>query len=831
MKKGLIFDLDGVITDTAKFHYEAWCKTIEKHNISLSHSDNEKIKGLSREKTLEAILVFNKKTINEKLFEEICNEKNNLYVKMLENSLKEEDVLPGIREFIKQAHDKKLKLAIASSSKNAPLILKKTKLFNYFDYISNPSKIEKGKPYPDIYLDAAKGLKLTPNQCIGFEDAIEGVRGLSIANMDSVGICWGNQDIKLFSNYSVNFTNELKLEEVLSFFKKYESKNKVTKEAFFHTAYGKYAYQNSEDKLTVILRVKKNDIKRVVVRVGDPFDWRSKDKNKGVTQFGSAGDQYWNEECPEMASKFLSDDLYDYFKAKISTKTRRLRYAFEVESFAGDIFLYGEHGFASKDSPIDSLGFTWGFLHEGNLSESPKWVSETIWYQIFPERFANGDKTNDNEGTLPWGSQDPATDSYFGGDLRGIIDNLDHIIELGCNGIYMTPIFKANTNHKYDTEDYLKIDEHFGDEKILTELIEKSHAKGIKIMFDAVFNHSGSKFSQWLDVLKHKEKSEFFDWFFVYDSANLKDAEEYKGGYLQYENQVYETFAFTPFMPRLNVETKSTLAYLKTVTDKWTKMGIDAWRLDVANEPPLNFWRKFRKWVKDINNEVYILGEIWYDSNLYLQGDTFDSVMNYTLRGVIQDSITQKWDANKFSEKLSQYLLLYTDPVKQSMFNLLGSHDTPRFLNTVNHDIKNYLFGYKLLFSMLGSPCIYYGDEIGIDGPHDPGCRKCMEWNKSKWNMEIYNSLKNIIKIRKEHPVLASGEYEIISSNDKNIFIMKHYNETEIAYSISNFSNKSITIDLSKIIMTQNLKYVENKKDINEKKFVIGSKDLKIVYN
>ncbi|MGL5521725.1 MAG: beta-phosphoglucomutase [Metamycoplasmataceae bacterium] len=831
-KKGLIFDLDGVITDTAGLHLKAWQETIKPYKLNLTEEQNDKIKGLSRERTLEEILKINKKELKTNDFKRICDDKNAFYISMLQTSIKENSILPGILNLLKDAKKKKMKLAIASSSHNAPLILEKLKLKDYFDFIVNPKKITKGKPYPDIFLAAAKGLKLKPNECIGFEDSIEGIKGLKYSFIDTVGICWNNEEVKENSLYWVNSTSELNLNSILDFFKKINTKNSINKEAILHTGYGKFAYQNFADKLTVILRCKKGDVKNVFVRKGDPFDWRNNNKAEGVTQFGGTSKtSYWNEECPEIAFKFLSDNFYDYFKANIKTKTKRLRYAFEIEGFNGEKLIYTEKGFKKSGENIDGDGFTWGFLHEGNLNESPSWVKDTIWYQIFPERFANGDKKNDNPETKPWNPEiSPLATDYFGGDLQGVINNLEHIKKLGCNGIYFTPIFKANTNHKYDTEDYLKIDEHFGDDKVLDNLITKAHNLGIKIMFDAVFNHCGAKFKQWLDVVKNKENSKYFDWFFVYDSSDLKEAEKYPDGYLQMENQVYETFAFTPFMPRLNWSNPNVIDYFKKVVSKWTKLGIDAWRLDVANEPSLTFWRQFRKWVKDINDKNYILGEIWYDSNLYLSGDTFDSVMNYELRGIIQNAIKENWDATKFSEKLSSYLLMYSDPIKKNMFNLLGSHDTPRFLTELKNDKKLFLFGYKIIFTMLGSPCIYYGDEIGMTGEHDPGCRKCMQWDEKKWDMEIYETIKDWIQLRKKHSSLREGEYLIVESKNKEIFIMKNYDENEITYTILNFSDKTINLNLSSTILTPNLFDALNDKKVDLSKVTIKGKDVQVYY-
>lgn len=797
--KGLIFDLDGVITDTAKLHFEAWKKILLEKNIEYSHEENELLKGLPRKETLLAILNLKKIKLEDDLVNKMCEDKNNLYVELLKTQLKKEDILPGILKLLEDAKKKKLKMAIASSSKNAKLILEKLDIIQYFDFIVNVDQIKNGKPAPDIYLAACQGLKLKPENCIGFEDAFVGVKGLIEANINVVSITNNIPEMYVKGTYICDETKDIDLSKIVSYFSSIE---KLSFESIYHTAYGRYAYQNSTgDTLSVIIRTKRDNVEKIFVRMGDPFNWRKKDgSEEGVTQFGGDDTMYWEEEQKQQMEKYLSDELFDYYKTKIQTKTKRVRYAFEIHGFDDTKILYGERGFFPLTECIAGIGFTWGYLNEGNVSNIPNWVSKTIWYQIFPERFWNGDKSNDNPGTLEWNSAEPSVSNYFGGDLQGVIDKLDHLVNLGVTGIYFTPIFKANTNHKYDTEDYLSIDPHFGDEEKFKELIDKAHKKGIRIMIDAVFNHSGSKFAPWLDVVKNKKNSIYKDWFWVNDFDELKNSDEYKPNYFQDSNYVYETFAFTPHMPRLNWSNPGVIDYFKKVVEKWTKLGIDAWRLDVANEPSLNFWRMFRKWAKDINPEIYILGEVWYNSSLYLNGDTFDGVMNYSLRDCIINAVKNEWEKDKIKFELSKYLLLYNNPTKRGMFNLLGSHDTPRIMNVFEHNIDKFKLAYRLLFHMIGSVCVYYGDEIGMDGEHDPGCRKCMIWDKSQWNMEIYEMFKSLIKMRKEYPQLTNSEIQFIDENNKkelfkseineNLLCFKIYRKTNVFYCLVNVSNK-----------------------------------------
>ena len=803
--KGLIFDVDGVITDTAKLHFLAWKEVLAKYQISYSSTENELLRGLPRKETLLAILKLKAIDFDEATIEKICNQKNALYVQLLKTQLSKKDLLPGIIEFLETAQAQKLKMAIASSSKNAPLILERLDILKYFDYIVNVDQIKKGKPAPDIYLAAARGLNLEPAACIGFEDALVGIQGLMQAGIKTVSITNQTEEMYLNGTFTCTTTAQLDLKAILAYFEV----EKFAKEAIYHEAYGRFAYQNSSgDTLTVILKTKKNNVALVNVRFGDPFNWQKKaGANEGVTQFGGDPSMFWQEDGCLQMSHYLADELFDYYKLKFNTKTKRIRYAFEIHAKDGTKVLYGEHGFFAIDECVANLGFTWGYLNEGNVTNVPKWVSKIVWYQIFPERFHNGDRSNDPANTLAWASAEPSRTNYFGGDLQGVIDKLDHLVDLGITGIYFTPIFQANTNHKYDTEDYLKIDPHFGDEQIFAQLITKCHEKNIKVMIDAVFNHSGSRFKPWLDVIKNKEQSKYKDWFFVNNFQALKESHLYEPNYFLKE-YVYETFAFTPHMPRLNWGSEGVLNYFKKVVQKWTKFGIDAWRLDVANEPALNFWRLFRKWAKDINPNIYILGEVWYNSSLFLSGDTFDGVMNYTLRDCILNGIKEQWDKTKFEIELSKYLISYSNPIKRGMFNLLGSHDTPRVINFFEHNLAKYQLAYRFLFHMLGSVCIYYGDEIGLDGDHDPGCRKCMIWDQKDWNHELLAMFKQLIKMRQKYLPLTNGEFQFINETNKQeifqtknnpeLLAFKLYRKNLSIYCLINVSGKKQKVKLTK---------------------------------
>ncbi|MCI3196693.1 alpha-glycosidase [Bacillus sp. HU-1818] len=519
------------------------------------------------------------------------------------------------------------------------------------------------------------------------------------------------------------------------------------KEAIFHRPKNNFAYIYEKDLIHIRFRAQKGDIKSAEVIYGDPYEW--------------------NEEGWMYLTALMklegSDDLFDYWFTELTPPYRRLRYGFKVDD-GQQTLIYGENGF-SNEVPIDTaFYFCFPFLNDIDMFKAPSWVKNTVWYQIFPERFANGDSTNDPPSTLPWGSESPKVNSFFGGDFQGIIDHFDYLVDLGINGIYFTPIFKAESNHKYDTIDYFEIDPQFGDKETFKRLVDTCHEKGIRVMLDAVFNHSGYYFDAFQDVLKNQERSVYKDWFHL---------REFPVTPLPKPN--YDTFAFSPFMPKLNTENPEVKDYLLRVGAYWIEeFNIDGWRLDVANEVDHQFWREFRQMVKRIKPEAYILGEIWHDAMPWLQGDQFDAVMNYQFREAALNFIAKnETNAEEFAQLLTKVMTSYPKNTNKVAFNLLGSHDTPRIatISQKNRDKVKLLFLLQLTYT--GTPCIYYGDEIAMTGENDPDCRKCMLWDKGKQDQELLGFVKKAISLRKKNSLLANeGTFQFLAANSTSNYVM-----------------------------------------------------------
>ncbi|HGC6070775.1 TPA: glycoside hydrolase family 13 protein, partial [Enterococcus faecium] len=525
--------------------------------------------------------------------------------------------------------------------------------------------------------------------------------------------------------------------------------------AIYHRPESEYAFLYTNTRFRIRLRTRKNDIKKVYVLCGDPYT---------ITT-----EKWYQKQRP--MKKCLSTNVHDYWEIEVTSETSRLQYAFHVVGEDNTDCFYGDQGiFPYRENVITEPNFYFRipYFHQIDRFTIPEWVKETVWYQIFPERFANGDKANDPEHTLPWGSKDPDREDFFGGDLQGVMDHLDYLTDLGINGIYFCPIFKATSNHKYDTIDYYEVDPAFGDKKLLKNLIDEAHKRGIRIMFDAVFNHMGVHSPQWQDVLKNGEKSIYKDWFhirfFPVDSYQMTDLPETA------ENIPYDTFAFTPFMPKLNTANPEVQKYLLDIATYWIKeFDIDGWRLDVANEVDHHFWKKFREAVTEIKPDIYILGEIWHSSQAWLQGDEFHAVMNYAFTDSIKDYFAKKKiTASQMVSGMNHQQMLYRDQVNEGTFNLLDSHDTARILTLCQGNKELMKSVMAFMFLQKGSPCIYYGTEIGMTGEDDPDCRKCMIWEKEEQDLELFGFIKELVSLRKQlSKIISEGSTQWLIVNDR----------------------------------------------------------------
>lgn len=566
--------------------------------------------------------------------------------------------------------------------------------------------------------------------------------------------------------------------------------------AVYHRPDSEMAYLGANGAFEIRLKVKHDDVAKVELLYGDPYGTKVNEKDAGA----------WEHETVTMERAFITK-THDYFVAQVTLPLHRLQYAFKLTDKAGDQWLYDDRKFvpATAENISTLTCFRMPYLHEIDRIDPPEWVKETVWYQIFPERFANGDLTNDPAGTLPWGSAEPTRQNFFGGDLQGIIDHLDYLQELGITGLYLCPIFTAHSNHKYDTIDYFTIDPHFGDKKTFKRLVDEAHKRGMKVMLDAVFNHLGDFSMQWQDVIEHGQESRFASWFHINEfpvSYTKTDNDEFA------HDLTYEVFANTPHMPKLNTASREVQNYLHEIASYWIKQfNIDAWRLDVANEIDHHFWRHFYSLTHYLKPDFYVLGEVWHNAQSWVNQHEFDGAMNYPFTETLSDGIVaKKISLSEMVSRLNEQLMLYRMPTNQVMLNSMDTHDTARLLTLCQGDKDLAKLTLTLMFLQMGSPCIYYGTEVGMAGGNDPACRACMVWDKDKQDQKMLAFMKALIKLRKDQqPVLSYGGYAWQVDEAAQVVKLTRKKDATKLCAIFNLGEKPYVVATTgKTLLTQN---------------------------
>lgn len=518
----------------------------------------------------------------------------------------------------------------------------------------------------------------------------------------------------------------------------------MNKAAIYHRPESEFAYLYTEETIHIRLRVARDDIQSVALIYGDPYMFVKRDDESEMV---------WDYQEVEMKHG-LSTAESDFYVTEVGVPHKRMDYLFVITDYDGEKVVYSDSGILPYQVKLLTkkyAAFRMPFFHEVDRFKAPEWVKNTVWYQIFPERFANGNPAINPVGVKEWDpTESPNRQDLYGGDLQGVIDHLDHLTDLGVNGIYFTPVFQAYSNHKYDTEDYLKIDQYFGDLEVFKTLVKEAHQRGIKVMLDAVFNHIGDTSPQWQDVLNHQENSKYADWFHVNQwPATYTPTEDFEVS----EAATYDTFAFTPHMPKLNTANPEVQEYLLNIAEYWIKeCDIDAWRLDVADEVDHAFWKKFRTTCDAAKDDFYILGEVWHSAQPWLVGDEFSAVMNYAYTNAIIDTfVKEELSLEQMVSAINAQLMLYRKQTNQVMFNILDSHDTPRLLTQAKGSKDLVKQVQAFMYLQPGVPCIYYGDEYGLDGGADPDCRKCMPWTEEHQDLEMFAFFKDLVAFRREY--------------------------------------------------------------------------------
>ena len=533
--------------------------------------------------------------------------------------------------------------------------------------------------------------------------------------------------------------------------------------AILHDMDKRFCYAIDKGLFVIRIQVKKDDIKEIILHYMDKYiSIELKDTRKTVPM-----------------KKIASSQFHDYYEAQIRMDMICLRYFFEFTDMHGEKAYYGNYEFSKECiTNIDRMFDCPQNLREEEMFEVPEWAANKVVYQIFPSRYAASQPV-DKE--LWYKAPITFTDNLHG-DIRGIIDHLDYIRDLGIDVIYLTPIFKSDSSHKYDTIDYYQIDPSFGTAEDLRELVQKAHQYGMKVVLDAVFNHTGRDFFAFKDILENKEKSKYLDWYFI-DKFPL-DTEPGQA-------PNFKCFGYYGGMPKLNLKNPEVEKYVTDVACYWLKeCDIDGWRMDVGDEISHYFWKHFRRAVKAVKKDALIIGEIWHYAGDFLEGDEWDTVMNYPFYLNLIDLLAdEKIDASRFIQNLGYMKGRLNKKCYPLMWNLIDSHDTARFLHLCNNKQKQHLAAaFQLL--MPGMPMIYYGDELAMPGANDPDCRRGMYWDEEYRDNEMLEWYKRLIQVRRTHACIVEGELaETITSDEDGTIVLIRKNTEETVALIFNCSN------------------------------------------
>ena len=539
----------------------------------------------------------------------------------------------------------------------------------------------------------------------------------------------------------------------------------MNKYALQHIVDSSYCFPVSPNEIVLRLRTAKDDIVRAQVIYESKYVIAETQKTA------------------EMRKAYVGE-LFDFYEVKLTLEDTRLAYVFYIDDGKKCYYF-------SEDGATESYDFTIGFynffqypyINEVDIMECVPWMKTAVFYQIFVDRFHMAKHDKDTSYiNCRWGDI-PTPKTFAGGDLKGITEKLDYIQNMGCNAIYLTPVFCSVSNHKYDISDYYQVDPQFGTNEDLKELIHTAHEKGIRVCLDAVFNHCSEHMMQFQDVLEKGKQSKFFDWFVIKDDV------------VNQETVNYETFAACAYMPKLNTSNKEVQEFLLNIATHYiTEYDIDGWRLDVSDEISHEFWREFRRRVKHTKQDAVIIGENWHDASNYLRGDQYDSIMNYAFTKACLDYFaTETKTAEQMAWKLNEILMRNTDTVNKMMLNLLDSHDTHRFFKEIGKDRFKMKAALSLLFLFTGAPCMFYGTEILTEGGYDPDCRRCMDWEKAKPDGEyrdIYELLRTLSELRKSGE-LAEGVIQIRAESE--VLILTNTNiQNEIELWINNTAQRQL---------------------------------------
>jgi len=420
---------------------------------------------------------------------------------------------------------------------------------------------------------------------------------------------------------------------------------------------------------------------------------------------------------------------------------------------------------------------------------TPYWLQDAIFYQIFPDRFSNGNPANDPSNIEKWGST-PTIWNFQGGDLRGIIHRFNYLLDLGINAIYLNPIFQSPSNHRYNTTDYYKIDPKLGTMLDFHALLDLAHRNNVRVVLDGVFNHCSRGFFAFNDLLENGEYSPYKNWFHV----NRYPLDAYTSG----DAVNYEAWWKYKSLPKFNTHNPEVREFIFGVARYWVERGIDGWRLDVPNE--INddaFWAEFRQVVKSTNRDACLIGEIWSVDPRWANETHFDGLMHYPIKDALLACLNERESLTGFAKTVEGMFNIYPLENIYSMYVTLGSHDTDRALSILGGDIDKMKLAMLFIFGYPGAPAIYYGDEVGLVGGKDPDNRRAFPWDPAGWKADLRPWIQNLITTRKNRTSLRRGDFaRVLLDEHARLYAFSRSIGAEKTLVVINASHKPVDAQL-----------------------------------
>ncbi len=546
----------------------------------------------------------------------------------------------------------------------------------------------------------------------------------------------------------------------------------MDRKALLHIPMSQYAHGVDDEHIVFRLRAAKGDLRAAVLYYGD----RSC-RNTPIDFFAAP------------MEPVAEDMLFTWYEVRLRSPFMRVCYYFELTDMAGEKLLYYGDQFATQRVIDRSEYFQLPYNHRADRAAPPEWMRDAAVYNIFPDSFATG---REHISCVPteytW--QGETVRGQVGGTLRGVTENLDYIQSLGFTCVYLNPIFAAGEYHKYDLIDYHHIDPAFGTDEDFRELVQALHRRGMRIIIDGVFNHCGWRFFAFQDCVKNGSRSRYWHWFHrLTEPVEVPSTEE------AYPN--YECFGYERKMPKLATDHPDVRDYFCEVGAYWAReYDIDAWRLDVASEVSDGFWRAFRQAVRAVKPDCALIGEVWESAGHWLDGSMFDSAMNYDFRRHAKRFFAEKSiSAQQYDARVTDMRMRYREPYLYTQLNLLDSHDVSRFLTVCGGEKRSHRLAMVMQLTFPGMPCVFYGDERGVEGEKEVEYRAPMPWQGGDGETEAL--CRALLSLRNAEPALRRGDYRcLLAEEDGGLYVFsRSYGGETITVAINrNDAPRAVTV-------------------------------------